>query len=481
MGALLRPACLVALLASIACDSSKPPSSSPPPANAGETITGRERIGWVQAAGESELAGYGYALYVDGTRRVLDSPTCTAAASAGTWNCAAPLPPITPGTHSLELATFVVHGSDTLESPKSAPIRVTVTGSTAPPEGDPPTDRFEVDVDGAPFTLDVLTRTLVSAVDLAAADDGRVFVAERGGELRIVDPRGVVTSGGSLSALERGAGAVRVESVALAPDFAASGIVYAAYVAPEPSAGRGVLRVVRLRERQNRLAQAAIISSHPVPADASAILRAGPDGHLYIGVGAAAPEGTSEAQSLSSAAGKVLRLRTDGRTPAGNPWSSPVFALGHSHPRGLAWELPAGRLWEVEPGDAGGDELNVVRPGANYGWPAVGTAAVHARVMSPERVLAGGTNPSGLIVGHADAGPFRGQLLVASSRRGGAILRFAIDEAGRTHPAGTLLDGALGALGPLALDRQGSIVGLTAPEAGSLLFRLRRAPALTIR
>ena len=472
MGALLRPACLLALLAAAACDNSKPPSS-PPPTNAGDTITGRERIGWVQNAGESEIAGYGYALYVDGTRRVLDSPACTAAASAGTWNCAAPLPPMTPGTHSLELAAFVLHGSETIESPRSAPIRVTVAGSTAPPDAHPPVDGFAVDVDGIPFTLDVLTRTLVAPVDLAAADDGRIFVAERGGDLLIVDPRGVVTTGGSLAALEPG-GEARLESVALASDFESSAILYAAYVAPEPSGGRAMLRVVRLRERQNRLGQAAVISSHPVPADASAILRAGADGHLYIGVGTDEADGRSAAQNLSAAAGKVLRLRPDGRTPAGNPWSSPVYAVGHHRPRGLAWELPSGRLWEVEAGDAAGDELNVLQAGANYGWPDVGTAAAHPRVMPPARVLASGTAPSGLVVGHTGAGPFRGQLLV-SSRRSGTILRFALDDAGRTHPAGSLLDGRLGALGPLALDRHGTVVGLTAPEAGGVLFRLRRA------
>src|SRR5262245_1762402 len=104
-----------------------PPPSSPPPSGGGDTITGRERVAWTQTIGNpADIALYRYALYVDGTRRALEGETCAATSSAASFDCSAPLPSMTAGSHTLELVSFVTQGDTVYESPKSSGLRVTV-------------------------------------------------------------------------------------------------------------------------------------------------------------------------------------------------------------------------------------------------------------------------------------------------------------------------------------------------------------------
>ena len=98
-------------------------------------------------------------------------------------------------------------------------------------------------------------------------------------------------------------------------------------------------------------------------------LRFGPDGLLYITTGDAANEPL--AQDLASFAGKILRINTDGTTPRGNPFSSPILLVGHRNPQGLDWHPASGDLWASEHGANGNDEINVLDSGANYGWPRI--------------------------------------------------------------------------------------------------------------
>lgn len=123
----------------------------------------------------------------------------------------------------------------------------------------------------------------------------------------------------------------------------------------------------------------------------------GPDGMLYVTVGDAGAPG--DAQDVSSLGGKILRLTPDGKVPADNPVpGSPVWSLGHRNPQGIGWDS-RGTMWASEFGQNTWDELNVIRPGANYGWPVVeGVGGDPAYVDPVRQWRTSEASPSGLAV-----------------------------------------------------------------------------------
>src|SRR5262249_22695593 len=131
---MLRTAAAFVVLASLtlaSCgdsNSTTPPPPTVPPGDA--TITGNERLGWDQRAPDNgELASYRYAIFVDGTRSELSGVSCDTLQAANGFPCSAPLPRLSSGTHTLELATFIVDGTTLLESARSSSLRVVVAGA----------------------------------------------------------------------------------------------------------------------------------------------------------------------------------------------------------------------------------------------------------------------------------------------------------------------------------------------------------------
>ena len=113
------------------CGSSTPPPSTSDPGGTGERISGNERLGWSQAANDaSQLATFRYVAYVDGNRVELTDASC-GGMTGGASPCSSRMPAMAPGAHTIELASYVTDGGATIESGRSAPLRVTVTGATA--------------------------------------------------------------------------------------------------------------------------------------------------------------------------------------------------------------------------------------------------------------------------------------------------------------------------------------------------------------
>ncbi|MFY9637131.1 MAG: PQQ-dependent sugar dehydrogenase [Cellulosimicrobium cellulans] len=141
-------------------------------------------------------------------------------------------------------------------------------------------------------------------------------------------------------------------------------------------------------------------------------IRFGPDGFLYVGTGDS--QRRDQPQNPDALGGKILRLTADGGPAPGNPFGNAVYSLGHRNVQGLAWDSE-GRLWASEFGPDVNDELNLIVPGGNYGWPAV-TGAPHRGEFLDAKVVWPSTaesSPSGLeIVGStAFLGALRGQRL----------------------------------------------------------------------
>jgi aldose sugar dehydrogenase len=211
---------------------------------------------------------------------------------------------------------------------------------------------------------------------------GSLFVTERGGRLKFVQPNGRLGTVTGLPEVDYG-GQGGLGDVAFAPDYATSRMLYLSWAEAGPGrtngAAVGRARLVceehdscRLEGFQVIWRQAPKVSGH---VHYSHRLAFSPDGR-YLFVSSGERFKFTPAQDLSVNLGKVLRLLPDGRPAPGNPFadrggvSAQIWTYGHRNVLGLAFDAQ-GRLWDLEHGPKGGDELNLLAPGQNYGWPLV--------------------------------------------------------------------------------------------------------------
>ena len=207
--------------------------------------------------------------------------------------------------------------------------------------------------------------------ELAFAPDGRIFVTERPGRIRIVQD-GVlqdepfVTLEQVVSESESG-----LMGLALHPDFANNGHLFVCYTYRNED-GDLRNRVARLTEHNGAGTDHQTILDD-IPGDSrhdGCRLGFGPDGKLYVTMGDATDAET--AQDLDSLSGKVLRLEPDGSVPPDNPFpDSPIYTYGHRNPQGIDWHPATGDFFITEHGPDQDDEINILEPGGNYGWPRV--------------------------------------------------------------------------------------------------------------
>jgi quinoprotein glucose dehydrogenase len=228
---------------------------------------------------------------------------------------------------------------------------------------------------------------------LEFAADGRLFLTEKAGRVRIVNPDGSLdpmpwVSVQDVTAEIRENG---LNGLALHPDFPAEPWVYVMYTV-DRGGDQVTNRVSRFREINGRGGEEQIILDD-IPGATThngGRIKFGPDGMLYIGTGDARER--TRAQNLENVGGSILRLTPEGDVPADNPWpGNPIWAYGFRNPTGIAFRPEDGEFFvadhgptvEWEPRIGAFDEINIVEKGANYGWPLVVGAPGVAGYVDP--------------------------------------------------------------------------------------------------
>jgi len=220
---------------------------------------------------------------------------------------------------------------------------------------------------------------------IAFLPGGDMLVTERPGRLRIVRNGALIERpvAGVPEVFAKGQGGLL--DVALHPDFESNRLIYLSFSKPLPDDDGSTTAVMRGRLEDDRLADVEEIFEADTRGRGhyGSRLAFDKDGYLFITVGdrQAPPRGDLEshpAQDVSNHHGTVNRLHDDGRVPSDNPFvgqddaESEIWSYGHRNPQGLAFHPETGDLWSNEHGPQGGDELNLILPGRNYGWPVIG-------------------------------------------------------------------------------------------------------------
>lgn len=232
------------------------------------------------------------------------------------------------------------------------------------------------------FEAKIITSELNSPWGIASLPDGRLLITQKGGQLRIVTATGNVS--GPISGLPtvNPGGQGGLLGLCLDPQFATNKMVF--WVFSERTNTGNLTAVAKGRLSDNETAiESPTIIYRATPADNSEAHYGGrilfdANGYLFVSTGERAWPNTRDlAQSVSTGLGKIVHITKDGRPAPGNPTFlgasalAELFSIGHRNPQGLAIHPSTGELWESEFGPRGGDEINRILAGANYGWPVI--------------------------------------------------------------------------------------------------------------
>ncbi|MFZ9966667.1 MAG: PQQ-dependent sugar dehydrogenase [Steroidobacteraceae bacterium] len=269
---------------------------------------------------------------------------------------------------------------------------------------------------------------------LAFLPDGRALVTERPGRLRLLGTDGRLSAPLAGVPPVRAVGQGGLLDVALDPDFAQNGLVYLSYSEPGEGDTSGT-SVARARLQGESLQDLEVIFRQRNKLDSKhhygSRLVFARDGHLFVTLGDRGSQRDS-AQDLATHFGKVVRIRPDGGVPEDNPYLGregalpETFSLGHRNVQGADLHPVTGELWGAEFGPRGGDEVNRIQAGLNYGWPvitygreyygpSIGEGTEKAGMEQPVYHWVPSVSPSGIAFYTGDLiEAWKGQLLLAT-------------------------------------------------------------------
>jgi glucose/arabinose dehydrogenase len=324
------------------------------------------------------------------------------------------------------------------------------------------------------FKVETVIPNLEVVWSMVWAPDGRMIFTERPGRVRVYEngklrPTPLFTVPDVEPAGESG-----LMSVALHPQFASNHFLYLSYAY---NSGGTQVRVVRYRETPGGLTDRQVIIEG-IPAaqfHAGCRLRFGPDGKLYITTGDATKR--ELAQKLDSLAGKILRLNDDGTVPPDNPFVGKenarpeIWAYGSRNSQGIDFQPGTNLLFETEHGPSGfdgpggGDEVNIIERGKNYGWPVIHHRATQAGMESPLLEYTPACAPASGVFYRGSALPaFKGNFFFGCLR-GERIIRVTLDGR-RVVSQENLLEGKYGRIRDIAEGPDGLIYFSTSNRDG---------------
>lgn len=282
------------------------------------------------------------------------------------------------------------------------------------------------------YSIEVFAENLSVPWSIAWTDKDRMLVNERPGRIRIIQ-NGKLQDAPLLEVKEISTGSEEgLMGLAIDPNYSQNKFIYISY-----AYGKGDLsiKVVRYKDNGNSLSDEFILIDKIPGAKnhAGCRLRFGPDGKLYITTGDATDR--QIAQDLKNLGGKILRLNSDGSIPEDNPFpNSPVWSYGHRNPQGIDWYPGTSIMYETEHGPSGfdgpggGDEVNVITKGSNYGWPVVSHEGKKEGMVSPVLVYTPAEAPaSGMFYKSGVIPQFKNNFFFGCLR-GRGIIRVIVDE-----------------------------------------------------
>ena len=282
------------------------------------------------------------------------------------------------------------------------------------------------------WEIEVVAQGLYVPWSIIFTNEERMLVSERSGKIRTVEDGELKADALYTFTDISGVEEAGLMGLAVDPDYASNNFIYACYT--RQTSGGMVNRVVRLADLGSSLVLDSILLDD-IPAAQyhdGCRLGFGPDGKLYVTTGDA--QQSDLAQNLDSLAGKILRINSDGTIPEDNPFSnSAVYSYGHRNSQGIAWQPDSGLLYATEHGPSGwdgpegGDEINLIQAGANYGWPLVSHDNSIEGAEDPLIQFTPAVAPSGAMIYNSDILPmFTGDLFFGALR-GEGLVRIMLD------------------------------------------------------
>lgn len=228
------------------------------------------------------------------------------------------------------------------------------------------------------FTVEQVIGDLPAPWGMAFLPDGAILVSQRSGEFYYCKNGSKIAIKNVPEVYYRGQGGLL--DLELHPNYAQNGWLYISYSAPSKDGAGGNTAIMRAKLKNNSLTDQQILyQATPYTTKGQHFgsrLEFDDQGYLYFSIGERGERDTNP-QDITRDGGKIYRIFDDGRIPADNPFvdqkgaKTAIYSYGHRNPQGLVWNPWTKELWEHEHGPRGGDEINIIKKGKNYGWPKV--------------------------------------------------------------------------------------------------------------